>query len=493
MESSRPGISWKALDRIPGGGTVIALLLSVGVASLPLLMPGILAGSNLQASLGRIEAVSQGIGRVFPLRIMPWDSLDYGYGAAAFQADACYLLPALLRLAGLGMGAAYKLTLLLVNCATAVIAYRCIRKCLGRREIGVAGSMLYTLCPYRLNEMYVIGNLGDVVAWAFLPIVLCGLAGLYAEENRKEQGRQWMVLTWGFSLLALSSMTICVVAIGMSALLFLVMGRRSWSRTVLCAIGKIVGVALPANAWFLVPALGRMQDAVHVGVLLSKDFQSKGMQFSQYLGVFLWGGRSTSFFENGMKDAQALAPGIAAVALSLLYIWAWYAHRYEEDGQKNVFGKRMVGVCLLMIFLSSNCFPWDLLQDRNMLCSILLSFLRTPAIWGIAVCAGLVLVACLALGQVAAGEEKRVYHAVWAATAAVSLGTARFLLGNLMQAEVYVQPEELGALSFQLIEQEPVAWRISEMVSAVALGAVLLAGMVRRKAGVQRNGDFQEP
>ena len=58
------------------GVTFIFLSVIIVVASVPLMTDYILWGRELQVSLGRIEAIRENIGRVFPVVIRPWDSLE---------------------------------------------------------------------------------------------------------------------------------------------------------------------------------------------------------------------------------------------------------------------------------------------------------------------------------------------------------------------------------------------------------------------------------
>ena len=472
---------------------IMYLALIIGVVSVPLMTDYVLAGSSLQASLSRIEAMSQGIGKVFPIRIVPWISLDYGYGAASFQADLFFLVPALLRILGCGIGTAYKLSLFLTNMVTAVIAYKCFRKCFGGKDIGLIGSMLYTWCPYRLSEIYISGDFGEIAAWMFLPILLSGLVRLYnaegtTEYEKEEYDRLWVTFTWGFSLLALSSTSMLFVAVGMSAFVFLLMGKSSLQKRKIFIVGKTICAALLVNAWFLLPMLLRMRDVSAVGILIPRDFGSRGMYFAQYLNVFQWGGDSTALFENGMVGARAMGPGIVVALLALLYVWILYVQKYPDAKGQGEFGKRMICVCLLLIFLSSNCFPWDFFQDRNMLFSILLALLQTPAKWGVSACAGLIVVACLSLRKVSERESMKNSKMLFLTTVSVSFATTQFLLGNILKTRPYVRLEEenYALLPLQIIMQESIVWRLCELISAAVLCGGLLISIVRRRKGVKK-------
>lgn len=465
------------------------IFLTGGAVSVPLLTDYLLAGSELQASLSRIEAVAQGMGMAFPIRIGPWSSLDYGYGGASFQADVFYLIPALLRLAGLPLSLAYKLMLFLANIATAAISLQCFGKCFQSREIGLAGSVLYTWCPYRLTELYINGNLGDIAAWTFLPIVLAGLIELYTmDEGCEEYAGLWVPLTCGFSLLALSSTNLLFLGGGMTVIILLLMGKKTLHRKVLLIMGKTMAATLFVNAWFLFPMLLRMRDASAVGILIPGDIRSRGMYFAQYLSVFQWGGDSAALGQNGMAWAQAMGPGIAVTGLLLIYLWALFAGRCGETKESRHVCSRMLWVCLVLMVLSSNSFPWDLFQDKNMLFSVMLSLLRTPARWGIPACACLIVVACMVLSWMSRQHEEKVYQLALPAVIAVSFGTTQFLLGNIMKTRAYVKLEAdaMELLPLQVMSEESVVWRMCEVFSVAAICGCLLLFLVRRRKNVKK-------
>ena len=83
------------------------LLVIAGIISLPLIGEGLPTGVNLQASLSRIEAIKEGIGHFFPIRIQPLVGAEYEY-ATGFQADVFLLIPALMRFLGIGVEFSYK-------------------------------------------------------------------------------------------------------------------------------------------------------------------------------------------------------------------------------------------------------------------------------------------------------------------------------------------------------------------------------------------------
>lgn len=467
------------------------VLLIAGVASVPLLTDYVLKGESLASTLSHIEVIGREMASRFPVRLGAWGSLDYGYDAASFQANLWYLLPALLRRMGMEVGNAYKWALFLCNLGTAWLASLCFGKCFRRRDVGMIAAMLYTWCPYRLSEMYLVGSYGETAAWTFLPVVIWGLQLLYERDEGQSADKPWVILSWGYSLLALSSTVVLSVALVMTALVLVVMGRRTLCRGIWTEIGKTAAVVAAVNAWFLIPMILRMRDASAVGVLIPRDMRAMGMYLVQYLGIYAWGGTSTNFAENGVADALAMGPGIAVILVVTAMLWMWYTGRCGERDDLR-FAKRMLGACAILMFMSSQIFPWDLLQNKNMLFSILLAFLYTPAKLGIAADLGLIFVSGRFLTWILDKErfgESKERGILWLAVTAVSFGTTQFQLGNILRTGEFARREELEALSalpLPVVAWESPLWRGCEILSLVALCGCAAVWMIRRRKGVKK-------
>ena len=87
---------WKKRNKV-----LLCFLLIAGTVSVPLMTDYVMTGSSLASELSHIEVISHMIGKVFPVRVGVWGSMDHGYSAASFQASVCYLLPVFFRLIGM--------------------------------------------------------------------------------------------------------------------------------------------------------------------------------------------------------------------------------------------------------------------------------------------------------------------------------------------------------------------------------------------------------
>lgn len=465
------------------------LLLIVGVVSLPLFTDYILTGTDLSASLSRIRVLGEYMGRVFPMRIIPFHSAEYGYSGASFQANLLYLFPALLYKAGIKIGIAYKCAILLCHFATAVIADICFLKISGRREVGLIGSMLFTWCPYRLSMAYLVGDLGGTAAWTFLPLIILGLKSLYGNYEFKRNSKgAFCLLTVGWSLTAQSSTLVFTVVSVMLFLFFLIMGKESFRRDRLLLIVKVVLAVAAINACFFVPLMFWMKEASNVAPILSSDFQGGGVFLLQYATFFEWGGTEKSFLQNGMKDAMAVGPGACVTLLLIFCLWALFVKKYQADENPEIrenwrLVRKFLWVGFLLMILSSNSFPWNLGKDRNLLFSVFFALLHTPSELGIAVDLCLICAACLFLMILADQTEKKFYNILLLMIISGGFCTTQFLLNNILFSHSFIWGEEIAeaaSLPFELFGEQILLWRVSEAVSGTAIIFLLGRYVVRR-------------
>lgn len=288
----------------------------------------------------------------------------------------------------------------LVNVVTALITYGCFGRMFGTKTIGLLGSMLYTWCPYRCST-------GDV-AWVFVPIVLWGLVSLYGEnETEKDRKRSWLILTAGLGLLAFSSVTLfCIMAMAV-LLFFCLMGKESFCKEKVLSVVKTLGLTLVIGGYPLVSRLLQLRDPSVAGSLIPENFRMSGAYPAQYLGLFATADAGAKYPELGM--------GAAVLLLAILYLWGLFVGKIKDS-----FGKKMLLWILVLLWLGSNLFPWDLLQNKNLLFSVVLAILQSPVTWVIPAYAGLVWVACRVLQKLRESCDEKLYKTMVAATVLVA-------------------------------------------------------------------------
>ena len=232
----------------------LTLLFTFLLTSVPAFQKGLIDGKDVVFHLQRIDGVYQGLlSGQFPVRIQPEWLCGHGYAVSVFYGDIFLYFPALLRMVGFTVEEACKCYLLAVNAATAVISFYSFRKITGDRLSGMAGTILYLGCPYRLDCLFNI-KLGRSGAMMFYPLIVAGFYLLFTEDaDSGEYKGSWKYLTFGFTGLLMTHMLSGLMAAVYAALACIIFGRQVFRKKTLVEICKAVGAFILLNLWFLVP------------------------------------------------------------------------------------------------------------------------------------------------------------------------------------------------------------------------------------------------
>ncbi len=439
--------------------------------SLPLCTDFVNTGRDLAASLAKIRAVGAGLFHVFPLRLGPLPKTTYGYSLSVFSADVFYLFPGLLYRLGLGLQSVYKITLVCANLLTAFIAYRAFWGITEERDAAMASTVLYVWCPCRIYSIYGAGNLNEVFAWSVLPVAVWGSIRLFVQKKRDTA----VLLTVGYTLLLLAWPVYFFGAAGMFVLFFLLTLRDNLTKQTLAVIVKFALAFIGVNAWYLIPMMLRMRDAGAVAPLLTEHIREYAVYLTQYVKIFAFGGDRVNVWERGLTAAEAVDPGIVVIAAVTFYLCSVFVDRQREKAID-----RILIVAGILMVLSSNLVPWDMLQNKNMLFSIVLAMLQTPA--KLAVPADVLLISAMGLVLSRSGRLRG-----WM----VCLGgflTVQFQIGRLLTIRGFLRGEQLDELSqvgYHVIEAESLFWRAAEGLSAVTVIGFLVYWCFFRHRGYE--------
>lgn len=343
----------------------VCYLVIILMASIPLFNNYLIRGHDIYFHLMRIEGLAQGLrAGEFPVRIQPAWYDGYGYAVSVFYSDLFLYPAALLRLLGISLQDAYKVYVVLCNIATTLISGYSFGKIFRKREIGVFGSCLYTLAPYRLVNLYTRGALGEYTGMIFWPLLIYSCILLLNEDRNKVQLQKGAVLM-GISMAGMlqSHMLTAEIACMVLLLLVIVHCRRIFHKEVILAGCSAVAVALGLSAWFLIPFLDYMLfGRFNINSIRNNDImiQRQGTFLSQVFAIFdnavgqsLDAGAGTA---GDFTQGVGLSLMLSVIILMLLCIWGYLKQEERRNRQITITA---AGLGVLMVVMSTLYFPWD--------------------------------------------------------------------------------------------------------------------------------------
>ena len=380
------------------------VLLVAIVSSWSLLSSHVLFGNDALFHLARIEGIREGLaGGQFPVRLYGYFFGGYGYPAGLLYPDLFLYIPALLRLLGCSVHVACHVFYLLINLATAFIAWWSFARLAGWMSaasppsrvadtgspcsgaairMGAAGAMIYTGFLYRLADLYSRGALGEVLAMTFMPLAL---VSFWLVLHRSSgcwpgvvAGCTGVLQSHILSSLMMVAAMVLMLAVSVPSLLRDPLHRRE----AVSALARAACFILVLNLWFYGPFLD---------VYRSYDFQMKSAIASA-------GQLAANAYD---WDAIAKMRGFCGAPLLLLAlgmiraVWRRVCGREIEDLGRGFWVLLVLGFS--SIFAISTSFPWDALESVPALgrCIGVLQFpFRLMLLGSIALsfCAGIALV-----------------------------------------------------------------------------------------------------
>ena len=343
----------------------VCYLVIIVMASIPLFNNYLIRGHDIYFHLMRIEGLAQGLrAGEFPVRIQPAWYDGYGYAVSVFYSDLFLYPAALLRLLGISLQDAYKVYVVLCNVATTLISGYSFGKIFRKREIGVFGSCLYTLAPYRLVNLYTRGALGEYTGMIFWPLLIYSCVLLLNEDRNKVQLQKGAVLM-GISMAGMlqSHMLTAEIACMVLLLLVVVYCRRIFHKEVMLAGCGAVAAALGLSAWFLIPFLDYMLfGRFNINSIRNNDImiQRQGAFLSQVFAIYdnavgqsLDAGAGTA---GDFTQGAGLSLMLSVIILMLLCIRGYLKQEERRNRQITITA---AGLGALMVVMSTLYFPWD--------------------------------------------------------------------------------------------------------------------------------------
>lgn len=327
-------------------GIAVVLLFGI-VATLDLLHPGFAVTHDGQDHIARIANfylnLEQGI------FVPRWAAnLNWGYGHPILE----FLYPfpsyvaSFFHFLGFSFIDSTKFVYILAMIASGFSMY-IFTKSLWGEKAGVVSGILYMYTPYRFVDLYVRGDIGEHVAFVFVPLVLWGMYLLFQKQNLTR-------LTWNAIFLALLILSHNAVALMVVPLIILyglyLTWQKKWDKKVSLYLfgGFLFGFLL--SSFFWVPALLEGQYTL-------RNIVTKGEYVTRFVTVsqLLYG--SWNYGQSGMFTVQlGIVNWVLLITGAVLSIKLW-----KKEKVLSIFAAGLVVYTAVALFLmlSQSNFLWS--------------------------------------------------------------------------------------------------------------------------------------
>ena len=441
------------------------LLAGVLLAYFPYLTDYFSIGKDTLSYLTWIVGLRDALGQGSSLLIKLQNYWHYGRDNAVSMLNGGLFLffPAGLLLLGFPLMTSYKIFILVLLGATAIITYHSFYKCVKDEYAALFGSMLYLLIPYHIFNMYNMGAVGECLARAFLPLVVCGMYLLYTGDMKSASYKKYKwYLVWGISAVLLSHLVFLEVTV-VSVLAFCVIfWRRTFRRETFLQLLEAAGIVLLVNMWFWLPMLYRMD----LGVYHLQNIVS-------------------------MYDSSLARAGAGVFMLLVVYL-LWRGRGRAQTWDRTC--KILAIFSILTIVMSSRYFPWDAMMNIPGI-GFIFSSLQFPGGWMMPATLFAALFATFLFAAVQEAGDLLMKSALGVAAVLVVCSAVYHVNSIAFESEAVFlyEPRSVGSASMEFGELllkksgTPLVFYAAVAVSGVSL-ALILGNFVYYKWKEVRNG-----
>lgn len=199
--------------------------------------------------LARIGAYFKALGDgQIPVR---WaGDLNYGYGMPIFNFmyHVPYLISSFFVFLSIGLVDAFKITLALSFLLSGIFMFGFSMAFFKDTKKAFLVTLFYQFFPFRLVEILIRGSVGEVYAYAFLPLVLWGVALLFEKVNFKNI----LITSFGTALLILSHNALSLVFFSICVIFILFFAGKP-KNYIFPFLSLFLGLLLSAFYW--IPAI----------------------------------------------------------------------------------------------------------------------------------------------------------------------------------------------------------------------------------------------
>lgn len=362
--------------------TIAALAVIIFAASLPLFVPYLIDGHDLKFHLLRIEGIKDSIiTRQLPSKIQPNWANGNGYAVSVFYGDLFLYIPAFLRLLGFSIHFSYVFYAELVNIATCLIAYYCMKKISRNNFAAIVGSAMYTLSVYRLTNMYIRCAVGEYTAMTFFPLILYGIWNIFTMDvDDKRYRTAFFIPVIGYTGLLQTHIISCEMAGIFTLLTCLLFIKRVFNRKRFLQLVLVGVFTALINAGLLIPFLSYMGEPlkINVGTTYKEGIQHFGAFFAQLFEMFTSVSGLSQTAVDGIPGEMPFTVGLAILTGGAVFFYFLFTGRIKKDCVIGKTGLFCAVMGMLSVFMATVYFPWDGIQRLSFLSAKVITSFQFP-------------------------------------------------------------------------------------------------------------------
>lgn len=319
-------------------------------------------GHDLGYHLNRINEIANGLNRrVLPVLIHSGLIENLGYGNGFFYPQLFLYIPAILvSKFNILVIPAYKIFLVIISFFTFIATYISVKGIFKNKHIAWIASILYIFSLYRLTDIYVRAALGEILAFAFIPLILYGFYNCLFDDNKK-----WWVLVIGLTGLIYSHLlSVLIMGIFFAIFVILNIDKVFKNKKVFFNLLKAAVITILLTVAYFGPMLEQKNDDVFNvdgrSIYSSEEVETFASSIGMMFSSTIKGGYATDSNINTNTFSEGV--GIILMIMASLILF-----RKKLSYKENRFEIQLFVLGWIFYFATTKLFPWEKFSLLNVI------------------------------------------------------------------------------------------------------------------------------
>lgn len=307
---------------------------------------------DLMYHMLRIEGVKEALQEgIYPIAIYTNFFNGYGYGSPLFYPDIFLIFPAILRMLSVEPLVVWKVFAACITISGTLTTYYSIKHICKDSDCSIAATFLIMLSQFWLADLIHRVGISEYIAFVFIPILIAGIYDFFVYNGNKTY-----LMGVGFTGLLLSHTIMTFIALVLTIFAFIVMlfvkkdelyllNKYKMKKLIITAVCTLL-----TCAYYIFPMLEQMNSGKF-------QYSSPWAAISRNTQPFSSFFRTTGYF----SVIAYVGIGIPILVLSVICLFL--------KKPKNKGAYAFCASSILLFLISTDIFPWKLLEDTvfNML------------------------------------------------------------------------------------------------------------------------------
>lgn len=338
------------------------------LAVLPLFHSGFFPMHD-DTQIGRVVEMTRALrDGEFPVRWVRDLGYGYGYPLFNFYGPFPYYIGSFFVLIGLNVLTATKIMMGIPIILSGICMFWFVSEFFGKIPAAIA-SVLYVFFPYHAVNLYVRGDIGELYAYVFLPVILLAFFKLYylAQQDKKMPVKWIVVLSVSFALLVISHnlsafmMALMLMPLFIGGVIFSP-GRLKFAMWV---VGGMI-LAFLLSAFYAIPVVAEMKYTNVLSQIGGGSYFADHFVCPSQLWNSPWGfGGSVKGCIDGFSFKLGKSTVIFAGISLLVFLYALF--RRERSYMFLILSIYFILVLSIFLLLSQSIFIWKHVPDMDFL------------------------------------------------------------------------------------------------------------------------------